>query len=73
MQIAPWPDYNGKVITEGDLLCHPSGEIGRVIYIANNPDVQDQWKVDYGDNTPSRLCDQVGIKGQATVLRSAGS
>lgn len=69
MRTAPWTDFCGHVISEGDVIRHPSGDTGRVLYEAAQTDVLDQWRVEYSDGTISRLCDQIGIKGQAEVVR----
>lgn len=68
---APWSDYLGSQIQEGDDIAHPSGETGAVIFLANEADPADQWRVDYGDGVLSRLCLQIGGKGQAVVVRRA--
>jgi hypothetical protein len=67
MNKAPWTDYNGQDINEGDTIQHPSGERGRVVFLVNEKDPGDQWRVDYGDGSLSRLCLQIGDKGQAIV------
>ncbi|MGJ8619576.1 MAG: hypothetical protein ACSHWN_04530 [Methylophilaceae bacterium] len=64
--IAPWPDFAGNPIHEGDCIIHPSGQNGIVIYKLNAEDIFSQWLVDYGDGDhPSRLCLQIGNKGRA--------
>lgn len=70
MQKAPWTDFCGHEILEGDVLRHPSEETGRVVYDLSQMDELDQWKVEYSDGVVERLCDQIGIKGQAKVVRS---
>ena len=69
MNIAPWPDYNGNEIQEGDVITHPSGESGTVIFHAERSKTSDQWTVNYGGYLESRLCLQIGDKGQAVVFR----
>lgn len=64
---APWPDFVCKPIFEGDRIVHPSGEIGRVKYYPDRPRESDQWFVDYGDGTESRLVLQIGDRGEAIV------
>lgn len=64
MKPAPYKDYAGQQLFEGDTLAHPSGEVGRVVFIGTYSRPEDSWRVDYGDST-SRLCLQVGAKGQA--------
>ena len=66
---APWADFDGNPIREGDAICHPSGEQGDVYRLPDVEDPVDAWRVDYGDDRPhSRLCLQVGFKGQAVVV-----
>jgi hypothetical protein len=66
---APWPDFAGNPIHEGDMIAHPSGECGRVIYLAHEATICDQWRVQYiGDEHASRLCLQIGDKGMAEVM-----
>jgi len=67
MHKAPWTDFAGKDIHEGDIIEHPSGERGRVVFLEQESDPGDQWRVDYGEDNLSRLCLQVGDKGQAVV------
>ena len=66
---APWRDWLGRPIFAGDTIVHPaSGESGVVIEVPAfaTENVSDRWLVDYGDGTvPSRLCLQIGDKGQA--------
>lgn len=70
-KIAPWKDYKGNVICEGDTIVHPSGEKGVVWFAEYNESgtPSDQWVVDYGRKPHSRLCLQIGDKGQAVVSR----
>ena len=68
MNKAPWPDFAGRDVHEGDTIRHPSGETGKVVFLAGERDPDDQWRVDYGGPTLSRLCLQVGDKGQAVVV-----
>jgi hypothetical protein len=35
---APWPDYEGNPIREGDRICHPEGDQGDVYRL---PDIED--------------------------------
>ncbi|MFA6204435.1 MAG: hypothetical protein WC710_14755 [Gallionella sp.] len=67
MNKAPWPDFHGHVIYEGNKIEHPSGERGTVVFFADEIDPSDQWRVDYGTGNLSRLCLQIGDKGQAVV------
>jgi len=69
LNVAPWKDFNGNHITEGDVIKHPSGEAGTVRFVPNRDSVSDQWIVDYVYGDESRLCLQVGDKGQAVVTK----
>lgn len=68
MKAAPWPDFSGNDIHEGDTIEHPSGERGTVVFLPDEADAGDQWRVDYGTGDLSRLCLQVGYKGMAVVV-----
>lgn len=67
-RIAPWLDYSGNPIFENDLIEHPSGEIGLVIFLQSECEPYNQWRVKYNDNVLLRLCLQIGDKGQAIVV-----
>ncbi|MFW2024270.1 MULTISPECIES: hypothetical protein [Acinetobacter] len=67
-KIAPWLDYLGNPIFENDLIQHPSGEIGLVIFLQSEYEPYNQWRVKYNDNVLSRLYLQIGDKGQAIVV-----
>lgn len=62
---APWPDYRGADIFEGDTIIHPSGETATVVFIAV---LEDPWRAKYGNGESLWLGNQVGDKGQACVL-----
>ena len=66
--IAPWLDFKGNEINEGDVIMHPSGEIGIVMFRPERTNPDDQWMVNYGDNFESRLALQIGDKGQAVKV-----
>lgn len=68
MKKSPYLDFVDNEIYEGDTLIHPSGETGKVVFLENEPRPDDQWRVDYGTNDLSRLCMQIGDKGQAIVM-----
>jgi hypothetical protein len=68
MNRAPWPDYAGNEIKEGDLIQHPSGQTGKVIYHNDRKAARDKWTVDYGLGFESMLCLQIGDRGQAVVI-----
>lgn len=70
---APWPDYAGRVIHEGGTTRHPDGMQGIVVCHADRELPEDQWVVRYeGSSGESRLCLQIGDKGQAVVVQVAG-
>ena len=68
-RVAPWRDYRGRKIREGDTIKHPSGEYGVVVFVGLQTDPGDQWRVDYGSGILSRLCLLIGDKGQAEVVK----
>lgn len=70
---APWLDFDGNEIHEGDTIQHPSGESGIVVFLADEEEPKDQWRVDYGDSALSRLCLQIGDKGMAVVFSNVES
>lgn len=67
MKKAPWKDFNGNDIFEGNTILHPNGDKGIVVFRGERKLLEDQWLVDYGDGHESRLCLQVGDKGQAYI------
>lgn len=71
---APWKDFAGADIHEGDVIVHPAtGERGTVVFLPEYSDPSDQWRVAYQepDGGLSRLCLQIGDKGQAVVVERA--
>lgn len=71
MRLAPWTDYAGQQIYEGDTIVHPAGERGIVKFLPEHDNAADQWRVDYGAGALSRLMLQIGDKGQAAILVAA--
>jgi hypothetical protein len=71
----PWRDYAGNVIHEGDVIQHPNQvERGVVLYWGHEKEVTDRWRVRYEGAPPdvvSRLCLQIGDKGQAVVCAAS--
>ena len=75
MHKAPWKDYAGNDIYEGDRIQHTDGTAGTVVFFEFEPDPSDKWRVlyDVGDRDNewaariSRLCLQIGYKWQAVV------
>jgi len=68
MDVAPWKDFVGGDIFDGSTIAHPSGETGIVVFVSHKQAPADQWMVDYGMGVESRLCLQIGDKGQAIVI-----
>ncbi len=73
-RVAPWKDFAGNDIREGDRICHPDGTSGTVAFFDFENEPGDQWRVAYpsgdGGFTFSRLLLQVGEKGQAVVVEN---
>lgn len=70
MRKAPWKDFVGADIYEGDVIQHPSGERGVVIFLPDNPSLDSQWRVNYGIREyAARLILQIGDKGQGIVTK----
>ena len=64
---APWTDFKRLPIHEGDVMVHPSGEEGMVIYM---PEMRNPWRVMYeGSIHTAALSLQVGDRGQAVVKK----
>jgi len=70
---APWPDYAGNPIHEGDRIKHPSGSLGVVECLdGEGLTDQDRWRVRYFEvSGRARLCLQIGPKGHAVVVQKA--
>ncbi|HCV3097136.1 hypothetical protein ACSVHQ_06255 [Acinetobacter nosocomialis] len=66
---APYKDYLNHEIFEGDLIQHPSGEKGIVVFEERTENNSDNWLIQYEDGIKSRLCLQVGDKGQGIVMK----
>jgi hypothetical protein len=70
-EVAPWPDFLGQSIQHGARLLHPQdGNEFVAVRLHGHADESDAWRAVYDDGTVSRLCLQIGDKGQA-VLASA--
>lgn len=65
MEKAPWTDFIGITLFDGDTIIHPSGQSGKIIFKPERERKSDQWVVDYGDGIESRLCLQIGDRGRA--------
>ena len=71
MRSAPWKDFAGNDIHEGDTITHPSGESGKVVFVPDGEAPEDQWMIAYvGSKYLSRLCLQIGDRGQAVVANA---
>lgn len=67
---APWPDFAGNTIHEGDTIAHPSGERGVVVFDDSESSASSygQWRVQYEAGMPSLALQlQIGWKGMAVV------
>ena len=81
LETAPWPDFAGNPIREGDTIRHPTDGVTAVVFVlADETDPNERWRVLYGgrgDGWPSmrvsRLCLQIGHRGQAVVVRGVSS
>jgi len=67
---APWKDFEGNNIYDGDNLVHPSGQRGLVMFKPGRDGSANQWVVDYGGGIESRLCLQVGDRGMGVVTQT---
>ena len=67
LNVAPWKDYAGNAIHEGDHIKHPSGDEGIVVFMPAGGRNGEKWFVDYGNQPYSLLSLQIGSKGQAQV------
>ena len=65
-KIAPFLDFKGNEICEGDTVQHPDGDTGVVVFLGQHDDPYDQWRVVYDDGYPARLCLQINA-GEAVV------
>lgn len=68
MRKAPWTDFAGNEIYEGDTIRHPNGGEGKVIFLPQEESPSDQWRVNYPLAGLGRLSLQIGDKGQASVV-----
>lgn len=71
--IAPWLDFEGHPVKEGDRIIHPSGDSGFVVFIANALQDSERWRVDYGHGSTRSLFQELGEAGRATVVDETGS
>lgn len=80
---APWPDYAGNPIYDGDTIVHPCGMRGVVVFLPDLkmrrdlygvPLANENWRVRYADDAPdaapvSLLVMQINDRGQAVVVQ----
>lgn len=66
---APWPDFAGQSIHEGDWIEHPNGDRARVAYSMDpRHDGASRWRAVYRDDESLWLGNQIGDKGRAVVV-----
>lgn len=65
--VAPWADFKGGPIRHGDRLSHPDGTTFVALRLNGFDAETDAWRAvyDHDPQTVSRLCLQIGDKGQA--------
>jgi hypothetical protein len=66
--VAPWPDYLGQPIHHGARLAHPDGTGFVAVRLMGYDSEGDSWRAVYDDASVSRLCLQIGDKGQARLV-----
>jgi hypothetical protein len=72
--VAPWPDFLGQPIHHGARLLHPfDGSEFVAVRLNGHTDEGDAWRAVYDDGTVSRLCLQIGDKGQAVLSQKPAS
>lgn len=64
---APWKDWAGCKIRHGDRMRHADGTTFVAIRLEGFDHPADAWRAVYSDLTVSRLCLQIGKRGQACV------
>lgn len=68
-KIAPWPDHSGRLIHEGDIIRHPAGMEGVVVYDPSRGTDYSRWRVRYPDMLSTlALFQQIDGKGQGSVV-----
>lgn len=63
-KIPPYDGYDGEELYDLDLIRHPDGTVGRVVYLPDAPIIPQKWMVLYSDGMLLPLHEQV-TKGQA--------
>jgi hypothetical protein len=69
---APWKDYEGNDLYEGDFIAHPNIECGEVVFKPEFGGLRG-WRVKYPDDEyTSWLALQIGKKGKAVKKVNRG-
>jgi hypothetical protein len=69
---APWDDFAGNPIHEGDTIRHPADGSEGVVFVEHSMLDSAKWRVRYhGLGGSSSLMLQIGDKGQAVVVKKA--
>lgn len=64
---APWRDFAGALIHEGDTIRHPTGDTGTVVYDEKREEVL-RWRAVYENGESLWLGNQIGDKGRAVIV-----
>ena len=71
MRAAPWPDFAGSPIHEGDWIEHPNGDRARVLFsLDTKHDGVSRWRAVYENDDSLWLGNQIGDKGKAIVVKT---
>lgn len=65
---APWRDFAGALIREGDTIRHPTGDTATVVIDRARGDDVLKWRAVYKDGESLWLGNQIGDKGRAVVV-----
>lgn len=69
-RLAPWPDFAGNPVHEGDYIEHPNGDSARVVFSLDpKHDGVSRWRAVYANDESLWLGNQIGDKGRAAVVR----
>jgi hypothetical protein len=71
-QIAPWQDFSGKPVQEGDRVLDASGDMGIVVLRPEQTQDDARWCVDYGNGVLRCLRTELNGEGRAVVLDETG-
>ena len=67
-RVAPFLDFEGNRILEGDTIRHPTGDTAAVAYDEKRADDVGRWRAIYADGESLWLGNQIGSKGMAVVV-----